>query len=328
MSASQPDMVTEDRIAALVAAAQEGRLEDEEETPKRRQRTVRRMSFTRPTKFTHDQQRRLRRTHETFCRKVATRLAGELRVPVDLEVIAVAQHTWGNAHAEVHASSVCAVLEVGGSGTRLLLAGELSFAIALLELMLGGTLDTVPKERRLSDIDWALTRRTFGELAEDLSLIWQDAAGVELGLVGFESQADAGELSLVSEPTLALTAEVRIGRLSSTLTLLIPYRSIEPVADRLSGAHGRDGEQGEQARRHMSQALSDVEVQVRAEVGAVELPLARAAALAPGDVIEFDALAADGITLCVGAAPIGVGRPGQSGGRRAVRFERPLELRP
>jgi flagellar motor switch protein FliM len=328
MTASSPDMVSEDRIAALVAAAQEGRLDEESDAPKQRQPTVRRMSFTRPTKFTHDQQRRLRRTHETFCRKVAGRLAGELRVPVDLEVIAIAQHTWGNAHAELHASSVCAVLEVGGHGTRMLLAGELNLAIALIELMLGGSLDSVPKERKLSDIDWALTRRMFGGLAEDLSLIWQDAAGVELGLAGFESQADAGELSLVSEPTLALTAEVRIGRLSSTLNLLIPYRSIEPVADRLSGAHGRDGEVGLKARRHMSHALSEVEVQVRAEVGAIEMPLARAAALAPGDLIEFDALAANGITLCVGSAPIGIARPGQSGGRRAVQFERALEVHP
>jgi len=319
------DTLSEDRIAALVNAAREGRLEDEEDTPKRRQPTVRRMSFTRPTKFTHDQQRRMRRTHETFCRKVATRLAGELRVPVDLEVIAVSQHTWGNAHAEVPASSVCAVLEVGGHGTRVLLAGELNLAIALIELMLGGSLDSVPKERRLSDIDLALTRRVFGELAEDLSLIWQDSAGVELGLVGFESQADAAELSLVSEPTLAITAEVRIGRLSSTLALLVPYRSIEPVEDLLSGAHGRDGEVGQLARRRMARALSDVEVQVRAEVGATEVPLARVAALQPGDVIELDALAEDGVTLCVGTAPLGLAHPGQSGGRRAVQLARPLE---
>ena len=319
------DALSEDQIAALLAAARDGRLEDEEEAPKRRQPTVRRMSFTRPTKFTHDQQRRLRRTHETFCRKVATRLGGELRVPVDLEVIAVSQHTWGNAHSELPASSVCAVLEVAEHGTRLLLAGELNLAIALIELMLGGSLDAVPKERRLSDIDWALTRRVFGELAEDLSLIWQDSAGVELGLAGFESPADAAELSLVSEPTLAVTTEVRIARLSSTLTLLIPYRSFEPVADRLSGAHGRAGEVGEQARRRMSHALSDVEVQVRAEVGAAELPLARVAALQPGDVLELDALAEDGVTLCVGSAALGVARPGQTGGRRAVQFERHLE---
>jgi flagellar motor switch protein FliM len=319
------DMLSEDRIAALVDAAREGRLEEEQEAPKRPAPSVRRMSFTRPTKFTHDQQRRLRRTHETFCRKVAGRLAGELRVPVDLEIIALAQHTWGNAHAELPASSVCAVLELADHGTRLLLAGELNLAIALIELMLGGSLDTVPKERKLSDIDWALTRRVWGDLAEDLSLIWQDSAGVAVDLSGFESQADAAELSLVSEPTLAITAEVRIGRLSSTLTLLIPYRSIEPVADGLSGAHGRDGELGQQARRHMSHALSEVEVQVRAEVGATELSVAAVAAMRPGDLIELDAPAADGVTLCVGNAPIAVGHPGQSGGRRAVQLERRLE---
>lgn len=316
-------MVTEDRIAALVAAAKEGRIEEEETATQRKAPSVRRMSFTQPTKFTFDQQRRLRRTHETFCRRVATRLGGELRVAVDLEVIAMTQHTWSNAHAEIPGTSVCAVLEVGGPGTRLLLAGELGLAISLIELMLGGSVERAPRERRLSDIDWALTRRVFGELAEDLSTIWQDTAGVELSLAGFESQADAAELSLPSEPSLAITTEVRVARLSSTLTLLIPYRSIEPVADRLAGTHGRESDAGLQARRRMSQALSDVEVQVRAEVASVELPLARVASLVPGDLVEFEDAAEDGVRLFAGGAPIGFAQPGQNQGRRAVQLVRP-----
>jgi flagellar motor switch protein FliM len=326
MSDGQDRPVSDDRIAALVAAAREGKL-DQSGGEGRRAPAVRRMSFTRPTKFSHDLQRRIARSHETFCRKVAGRLGAELRVPVDVEVISITQHTWANAHSELPPTAVCGVLEAADPRTRMLLSSELTLVVGLIERMLGGGLDTAPRERKLSDIDWALTRRIFEDLTEDLSAIWKDAAELELGLAGFESQADSAELSLVSEPTLSITAEVRVASSSSILTLLIPYRSIEPVAERLTTNGLRDREGEPEARRRMSGALADVEVEVRAEVAALEMPLSAVAALAPGDLIEFDVPASEGVTLLAGAAPIGSAMPGQSGGRRAVQLTGRAEVR-
>ena len=326
MSDGQDGPVSDDRIAALVAAAREGKL-DQSGGEGRRAPALRRMSFTRPTKFSHDLQRRIARSHETFCRKVAGRLGAELRVPVDVEVISITQHTWANAHSELPPTAVCGVLEAADPRTRMLLSSELTLVVGLIERMLGGGLDTAPRERKLSDIDWALTRRIFEDLTEDLSAIWKDAAELELGLAGFESQADSAELSLVSEPTLSITAEVRVAASSSILTLLIPYRSIEPVAERLTTNGLRDREGEPEARRRMSGALADVEVEVRAEVAALEMPLSAVAALAPGDLIEFDVAASEGVTLLAGAAPIGSAMPGQSGGRRAVQLTGRVEVR-
>src|SRR5207244_3047832 len=66
-----------------------------------RSRWLRTVDFTRPTKFSTDQERRLRRVHEGFCRAASTRLAAEHRIPLDLEVIEISQLTWSDAHALV-----------------------------------------------------------------------------------------------------------------------------------------------------------------------------------------------------------------------------------
>ena len=79
-------VLSADAIAALVDAAREGRLPEETTTPQRRRR-MRAVDFTRPTKFTSDQERRLKRSLEAFCRTASTRLSAELRVPLELEVI-------------------------------------------------------------------------------------------------------------------------------------------------------------------------------------------------------------------------------------------------
>src|SRR3712207_7519858 len=49
----------------------------------RRSKRVRTVDFTRPTKFTSDQERRFRRTLDAFCRTAAQRLSAELRAPLE-----------------------------------------------------------------------------------------------------------------------------------------------------------------------------------------------------------------------------------------------------
>jgi flagellar motor switch protein FliM len=66
-------------------------------------------------------------------------------------------------------------------------------------------------------------------------------------------------------------------------------------------------------------AVGRVEMTVRAEVAAVDLPIEDVLALQPGDVLRLDARADDGVTLFAGAVPMHRAMPGRSGGRRAVQ---------
>src|ERR1700759_4630503 len=114
---SGPTM-SEAEIAALVDAARDGRLPEEKPAPQRRRR-MRAVDFTRPTKFTSEQERRLGRTLEAFCRTASTRLSAELRVPLEMEVLTSSQLTWANAHTQVPASSTSAIFVVEPIGTRM-----------------------------------------------------------------------------------------------------------------------------------------------------------------------------------------------------------------
>src|SRR3712207_8308575 len=96
------------------------------------------MDFTRPTKFSADQERRFKRALDTFCRTASTRLSAELRVPLELEVINASQLTWSNAHAQVPARSISCTVEVVPVGTRMLFSAETNLILSAIELLLGG----------------------------------------------------------------------------------------------------------------------------------------------------------------------------------------------
>ena len=140
----------------------------------RRRRRVHAVDFTRPTKFTSDQERRIKRAMEAFCRTAASRMSAELRAPLELEIISTGQLTWANAHAQVPDGSLTAQVEIEPVGTHMMLCGEEGLLLGVIELLSGGSDPSAARSRRLTDIDWVLASYFFERLVAQMSVIWQD----------------------------------------------------------------------------------------------------------------------------------------------------------
>jgi flagellar motor switch protein FliM len=313
------DMLNPDQIAALVEAAKQGQLPEQAQGTTRRRHRVRTVDFSRPTKFTSDHQRRIARAIDTFCQTAATRLSAEVRWPIELEAINTTQVTWSGAQSLLPANSLAATLDVQPIGTRMLLVAEQSFFLTGRECFLGGSPDRPPRERRMTEIDWMLTRRLIESIVQQLSLVWQDLGGVTLTAVEVESHNDTGQIASVSEPTLVVVIESRVNKRSSMLALLIPWIAIDPIANHISGRENWGPEDQIESLSGIRRALGAVPVTLRAEVAAVELPVAEILALAPGSVITLGGSAEDGVTLYAENVKLGRGRPGANGARRAVQ---------
>jgi flagellar motor switch protein FliM len=316
------DVLSDEQISALVQAAREGTASDAQRQPAaRRPRRVHEVDFSRPTKFTQDQQRRISRGHEAFCRAAQTQLSAEFRTPVELEVLNVDQQTWASASGEIPQPSLYGVLSTS-AGQRMLLALERPALLGLVERLLGGVGDPADRDRELTDIELALAARLFGTIVGQLSRTWHELLGTELALSGLESQQANIQLVPSSEPTLGVTMELQLERVSATMTLLIPHRSIEPLLEHLASGHYGDNQEGgadEEVEQLVRTALRGVEVEVRAEIGSCELTIDELLALVPGDVVAL-APASSGGTLYADAVPIHRTRPGRSGNRRAVEI--------
>ena len=314
------EVLTPDRIAALVDAAKQGQLPEagSGQRAQRRGHRLRTVDFSRPTKFSADHQRRISRGIETFCQTAVTRLSTELRSPIELELLNTAQLTWAAAQTQVPANSLSVLLEVAPIGTRMLMTAEQAFVLTALECLLGGSPDRPPRERRLSEIDWSLTRRLFESIINPLSLVWQELGGVTLSAGDIEVH-DASQVASVSEPTFAMLIECRIAKQSFAIGLLIPWVAIEPVVNTISGR--ADGPQaGELDASPMHRAMSAVPVRLRAEVAAIDMQVRDILGLVPGSVIKFGVPADEGVMLFAENVKLARAQPGSHGPRRAVQI--------
>lgn len=319
-------VLSPDQIAVLVAAAKDGDMPATEPARARRSRRVREIDFSRPAKLGPDEQRRFERAHESFCRAASTRLSNDLRSTIEFEIINFAQLTWTRALRDVPQPAIFGVGAADPLGTSIAIGLEQSLVFRMIERLMGGGDRESSIDRSPTEIELALARRIFGSLFSTLSVVWDELLGLTLALVNIEaqsaleSQSATAELVQPSEPTLVLTLESRDQVGSSTVSILVPYSSIEAASKRLSRMYANDEIRPPEGDiEAVRTTIGTVEIELRAEVGATELTIAEVQALAEGDVIRLGVEESAGVFLYAGENRLTHARPGRSGGHRAVQ---------
>ena len=313
------DSLNPDQIAALFEAAKSGEVPDAPQNLSRRGQRMRAVDFSRPTKFTTDHQRRITRAIDGFCLGAATRLTAELRASVEFETLNTTQVTWAAAQALLPANSLAVTVVLEPLGTRALMTIESQFVLTAIEGLLGGTTDRSQRPRRFSEIDWMLSRRLVEAIVHQLSAAFHDLGGNLSFVVEDVAQqiTDATSIASVSEPTFVVMVEARLAVHSTAIALLIPWVAIDPIADLIAGREqvvpGVEHDSG------IGSALAAAPVTIRAEVAALDLPVADVLSLEPGTVIRLGATAADGISLFAENVRIARAQPGANGVRRAIQ---------
>lgn len=287
---------------------------------------VRSIDFRRPSKFPRELVRRLEHAHAGFCRSAAGRLSAELRGAVELDVGGSDQLPWVAALDEAPAEAVVAVLRLSPHDTQVALAMDPGLATCIVDRMLGGGSDSRTEPAAgLTEVEVAILRRGIASLVAPLSSTWLDFAETELSVESIEPSPVSLQLAPPSEPTLVIHLDVRIDILESRIALLLPYRAVERPVARLAQPRHVLADVGGTASEAVRQAMREVEVELRAEVGAIELPLAEVRALKPGDLVRLRRRTADGVLLLAGDVAAHAATPGRNGGTRAVQVRAPRE---
>jgi flagellar motor switch protein FliM len=314
-------ILSTDEIAALVEAAKHGQLPEQGAgLAQRRPPRLRTVDFSRPTKFTSDHQRRIARAIDTFCQTAVTRMSAELRWPIEMEAINTMQLTWSAAQSQLPPGAVSAIVEVQPINTRMLLTVEQSFMLMALECLLGGSPFRQPKERRFTEIDWALIRRFLESIVNQLSVVFEDLGGVTLHTGEVEIHHDGSQVASVSEPTYVVVIEGRINKQSSAIELLIPWVAIEPVAQRIAGRERVARDDYPDDAPAVEAALAAAPVTIRAEVASTKLAVQDILALKPGSMVAFPKPAEQGVAVFAENVKIAVAQPGSNGPRRAIQI--------
>ena len=239
-----------------------------------RSRYVRKMDFARPSKFNKDQLRTLQMLHEAFCRRASTYLSGTVRSLVEVSVTGAEQIPYGDFVSSLPVPTFTSVLEVAPLGTNAMASIDLPLVFAMLDRMLGGPGTNVSRVRELTEIESGLASNLMERLLDELSAAWGDLVPVEFRLRGIEMNAQFAQIVPASEPSVLIIMELSIGTATGTLSICLPYRSIEAVVGDLAAhRYFSTGEDRPDHRASLLASLQRVSMPVRAEIGATKVPV-------------------------------------------------------
>lgn len=214
----------------------------------------------------------------------------------------------------------------GPEGARGAVGLSRAMVAALIEVQVLGVVSTLEVgSRRLTPTDAAMVAPWLDAALERVDhALEEDAApgrdsgwmiGYRFGAMAEEGRALALALDAPRFRLLRLTVDVALGRRIGEVLLLLP-----------EAAPGARPEPGDRARA--AESLLQVPAELRVIAGRISLPLARAGALQPGDLLPLDGLALGTAELrSVDGTLAGQARLGRRGEHWAVRFG-PVERQP
>ena len=293
---------------------------------------VQNMDFRRPSKFNKDQLRTLEMLHDTFARLGATYLSGALRTVADISVLGAEQVTYGEFISSLPVPALTAILELEPLGTNAILAIDLPLIFSVIDRLLGGTGQGAVRLRELTDIELSLSRTVLVRLLDELSTSWSELVGVDFRLRHTEMNPQFAQIAPPTELSVLLSFQIRVGDATGVMTLCLPWRSIETVAPNLTANSYFSGQRGGSAGVDLLPSLEHVLIEVRAEVGAVELSIDEVLSLVEGDVVRLGVPIEDGLVLLAGGTPTYRVMPGAHRRQLAVqvhdRIPRPRDDEP
>jgi len=318
------EILSQDEIDALLTAISTGEVDTTEYSATQEQRKVKIYDFRRPDKFSKDQIRTLQMMHETFARLTTTALSAQLRALVSVHVASVDQLTYEEFVRSIPNPTTLAVINMDplkGSGV---LEIDPSITFTIIDKLFGGVGESSRITRELTDIELSVMEGIIVRILGNLREAWSNVIDLRPRLGNIETNPQFAQIVPPNDMVVLITLETKVGEVEGMTNLCIPYITIEPIISKLSAQYWyssiRKGTTDENLAIIQGR-LENVELQVVAEVGEVQITMQEVLELRVGDVIKLpDTKINSDMTLRVGGRKKFKCRPGVIGSRVSVQI--------
>ncbi len=290
------------------------------------QDNYRRYDFRRPDKFSKEQMRALRMMHENMARRMAISLSAYLRTAVDANLADIDQGTYAAFLSQMVGPAIYNIVSLKPLQGQMVLEIGATLADVIIDRLLGGPGRAWERHREFTDLELSLLEGVVLRMLNSLSEAWAAVLSVTPQVEETLLNLYFVQLGLLTDATVWIVFEVRVGQVSGHLRLGLPYSLLKPVSAKLSpqawiaGVEAAPSGERVVDLRNIITHLLDVPVELVAVLGEVKMTLEHLNALKVGDLVPLDAAAHQDIPVLVGSKRRFLARPGTRGNRLAIEI--------
>ena len=319
------EVLSQDEIDQLLQAISTGESETDEFKPATDTRRIKIYDFRRPDKFSKEQIRTVSNMHESFARLTTTSLSAQLRTLVHVHVASVDQLTYEEFIRSIPTPTTLAVINMDPlKGNAVLeIAPEITFII--IDRLFGGKGDTGGKVNRdLTDIEQSVMEGIIVRILANMREAWTQVIDLRPRLQQIETNPQFAQIVPPNEMVILITLEVKIGEEAGMMNICIPYITIEPIVSKLSSSFWFSSVRRSSTTQYLGtlkEKLADVEMELVADIGSINVPIRDVLNLRCGDVIRLNTIkVGEPLTLSVGSQKKFYCQAGNVGKKIAVQI--------
>ncbi len=288
-------VLSQSEVDALLAAVSEGEIETNESGGKsgpKDDRVVVVYDLTSQDRIIRGRLPQLDVIYEKFMRSFRVSLSSALRKIASLNHASTDFLKFGEFINTLPMPTCMSVLRFSTLRGSALFVIESKLAYALVDSFFGG--DDRPyskvEGKDFTPIEISIVRKVVDLAIEDLEAAWESIHPIECSFVRTEVNPQFVGIVPPTDVVIASAFDVELENANGTITLVIPYSTIEPIKQKLSTGFQVESDQTDKKlwTSIIRDQLLDTELDLKVNLGHSEISLKELMSLREGDVIPLD----------------------------------------
>ena len=262
--------------------------------------------------------------NDRFARLFRTTLSSAIRKIVDMTTTSVDMVKFGEFMRSLPVPTSLHIFKMDPLRGHAIFVLESKLVFNLVETFFGGTGGGNVKieGRDFTAIEQQLTRKVVMLALKDMENAWKPVHEVTMVYSRTEINPQFASIVPPTDVVIVVKFELEMEHTAGTVTVCIPYSTIEPIRTKLyAGFQSDQLEVDHEWMRRFRQQLRAALVDFTVELGRTEITSGELLNLKEGDVIQLDTDANGKLVGLVEGVPKFQGRPGQMKGNKAFRVE-------
>lgn len=287
-------VLSQSEVDALLAAVSEGEIETNDSTVKapKDDRVVVVYDLTSQDRIIRGRLPQLDVIYEKFMRSFRVSLSSALRKIASLNHASTDFLKFGEFINTLPMPTCMSVLRFSTLRGSALFVIESKLAYALVDSFFGG--DDRPYSKvdgkDFTPIEISIVRKVVDLAIDDLEAAWESIHPIECSFVRTEVNPQFVGIVPPTDVVIASAFDVELENANGTITLVIPYSTIEPIKHKLSTGFQVESDQTDKKlwTSIIKDQLLDTELDINVNLGQSEISLKELMSLKEGDVISLD----------------------------------------
>lgn len=266
--------------------------------------------------------------NQRFSRLFRNSLSAALRKVLDVSAVSTDTVKFGEFIKSLPVPASLHIFRMAPLRGFALLVAESKMVFALVDSFFGGSGDAKMKieGRDFTAIEQKIIKKVVLMMLQDLEKAWVPIHDVEMTFVRSEVNPQFAAIVPPTDVVVVILFEVEMDQVSGTITVCLPYSTIEPIIGKLKAGFQSDQLEMDLAWvRRLRERLDVAEVDVNVRLGETSITSQEFTELKEGTILQLDTDVSDELEVFVGGVEKFRGYPGVVRGNKAVKISQIVE---